>query len=61
VIIDARAQNPTLQFSGDPIFDSLRRWNREGVPSEELPLELTIRSMDRADVAMSLISAIPAR
>jgi hypothetical protein len=57
VIIDAWAQHPTLQFSRDPIFDSLRRWNREGVPSEELPLELTIRSRDRVDVAVALISA----
>ncbi len=57
MIIDSWAQHPTLRHSQDPIFDSLRRWNRQEPPSEEIPLELTIRSMDEAKVEKSLISA----
>ncbi len=57
MIIDAWAQHPTLRFSQDPIFDSLRRWNREEVPTEELPVEATVKIMDAARVTKSLISA----
>lgn len=57
MIIDAWAQHPTLRHSQDPIFDSLRRWNREATPTVELPVETTIRKMDEARVEKSLISA----
>ena len=57
MIIDAWAQHPTLRHSQDPIFDSLRRWNRQQRPEQELPLPTTIASMDQAGVAKSLISA----
>ena len=57
MIIDAWAQHPTLRHSQDSIFDSLRRWNREQAPTEQLPVEATIRVMDEAGVAKSLISA----
>ena len=57
MIIDAWAQHPTLRHISDPIFDSLRRWNKEDVPKEEIPLEFTIQSMDEANVSKSLISA----
>ena len=57
MIVDAWAQHPTLRFSQDPVFDSLRRWTGQDVPTEELPVEATIRCMDQADVGKSLISA----
>ncbi len=57
MIIDAWAQHPTLRHSQDEIFDSLRRWNHQELPSEQLPLAFTIKSMDEANVSKSLISA----
>lgn len=57
MIIDAWAQHPTLRHSQDPIFESLRRWGRSETPTEQLPLAITIDSMDKAGVAKSLISA----
>ena len=57
LIIDAWAQHPTLRHSQDPMFESLRRWNRQELPTEQLPLEFTIQMMDDANVSTSLISA----
>ena len=57
MIVDAWAQHPTLKHVRDPIFDSLRRWNREEAPTEELPVAATIRAMDEAEVSKALISA----
>lgn len=57
MIIDAWAQHPTLRHAADPIFDSLRRWSKEPTPTEELPIESTIASMDAAGITKSLISA----
>ncbi|MDE0101058.1 MAG: amidohydrolase family protein [Bryobacterales bacterium] len=57
MIIDAWAQHPTLRQLQHPMFDSLRRWNRQDLPTEELPVAMTIREMDAAGVAKGLISA----
>ena len=57
MIIDAWAQHPTLRHSQDPIFESLRLWNRQEAPTEALPLSATIGALDMADVSLSLISA----
>ena len=57
MIIDAWAQHPTLRHSQDPIFDSLRRWTKGAVPTEELPVSATLAAMDEAGVATSLICA----
>ena len=57
MIIDAWAQHPTLRHMTDPIFDSLRKWTKEDAPKEEAPVEMTIGSMDAANVSKSLISA----
>lgn len=56
-IIDAWAQHPTLRHITDPIFESLRRWTKSEVPTEELPVERTTALMDEAGVARALISA----
>ena len=57
MIIDAWAQHPTLRHLSDPIFDSLRRWSKTAIPTEEIPLEVTIAALDQAGVDQSLISA----
>jgi len=57
MIIDAWGQHPTLRHGQDPIFDSLRRWTRRDVPSEQLPVSATIAAMDRGGVDKMLISA----
>jgi uncharacterized protein len=57
VVIDAWMQHPTLRFLGHDMFDSLRRWAGTEIPTEELPLELTIAAMDQASVERGLISA----
>ncbi|MEM7345044.1 MAG: amidohydrolase family protein [Chloroflexota bacterium] len=57
MIIDAWAQHPTLRHIQDPIFDSLRRWNKTEAPTEAPPVATTIQQMDAANVTKSLISA----
>ncbi len=57
MIVDAWAQHPTLRHMSDPIFDSLRRWSRDAIPTDELPVSTTITMMDEANVDLSLISA----
>jgi uncharacterized protein len=62
MIIDAWAQHPTPRHTKDPIFDSLRRWTRRdrGGALErpaDMPLSVTLKSMDEAGVSISLISA----
>ena len=57
MIIDAWAQHPTLRHTQDAMFDSLRRWSRESLPADELPVATTIAAMDAADIEKSLICA----
>jgi len=57
MIIDAWGQHPTLRHMQNPIFDSLRRWTKQSVPTEELPVEHTIAMMDRGGVDKMFISA----
>ena len=57
VIIDAWAQHPTLRHTQDPMFESLRRWIKTPIPTEELPVAATVGAMDQAGISRSLISA----
>jgi HJR/Mrr/RecB family endonuclease len=57
VIIDAWMQHPTLRMVGSPIFASLRRWIGEELPTEEIPIDLTIAAMDVAGVSKATLSA----
>ena len=57
MIIDAWAQHPTLRFVEDPVFDSLRRWTKNGIPTEALPPVVTIAAMNEANVSQALVSA----
>ena len=55
--IDVWMQHPTLRFLSHEMFDSLRRWTGQGVPSEEIPIEVTIGALDQASVGFGLLSA----
>lgn len=57
MIIDAWGQHPTLRHSQDPIFESLRRWTKMEMPTQELPVSMTIAMMDMGGVDRMLISA----
>lgn len=57
MIIDAWAQHPTLRQLNDPMFESLRRWTKGGLPTTELPVAATVAAMDQAGVGQALISA----
>ncbi|MBL8343650.1 MAG: amidohydrolase [Rubrivivax sp.] len=57
MIIDAWIQHPTLRHAGDPMFDSLRRWAKGGLPTTELPVAATLAAMDAAGIARALTCA----
>ena len=56
-VIDVWMQHPTKRFINNPMFVSLRRWNKEEVGAEIEPphIELTIAAMDQANVTKGLI------
>src|SRR5512140_2732209 len=55
--IDAWMQHPTLRFSQHPMFASLLRWTGREVPTEELPVEMTLAAMDAAGVTRGVLCA----
>lgn len=57
MIVDAWGQHPTLRHAQHPMFDSLRRWNRQSVPTEQPPVAATLRAMDRGRVDRMLTTA----
>ncbi len=57
MIIDAWAQHPTARHINDPMFESLRRWTKGGLPAGELPVSATVSAMDQGGVDKTLISA----
>jgi uncharacterized protein len=57
MIIDAWMQHPTARFARHPMFESLRRWTGQSIPTEELPIEMTVAAMDAAGVHQALLSA----
>lgn len=55
-IIDVWMQHPTRRFLEQPFFESLRRWSRqETIP--DIPLELTMASLEAAGVTLGLVAA----
>ena len=50
-------QHPTLRFAQQPMFASLQRWTHGAIPTQEIPLALTLGAMDTAGVTRALISA----
>lgn len=55
--IDAWLQHPTPGFIAHPMFESLRRWMGIETVPDDLPLEITLASMDAAGVRRGLLSA----
>jgi predicted TIM-barrel fold metal-dependent hydrolase len=55
--VDVWMQHPTLRFLSHEMFDSLRRWTGQEVPTEEIPISATIGVLDRAGVNYGLLSA----
>ncbi|MCG8532386.1 MAG: hypothetical protein MI749_17235, partial [Desulfovibrionales bacterium] len=55
-IIDVWMQHPTQRFLSQPFFDSLKKWTSQTGLSE-IPLELTVAAMEKADIATGLIAA----
>ncbi|MDX2170247.1 MAG: amidohydrolase family protein [Deltaproteobacteria bacterium] len=56
-IVDVWMQHPTARFLAQPFLDSLRRWTRQTMPTDALPIELTLASMDEAGVDIGLLAA----
>ena len=57
MIVDAWIQHPTLRMQSEPMFDSLRRWTREAMPTAEPPLAATLAALEQAGVARALACA----
>lgn len=53
--IDVWAQQPNPHFLSQPYFDSLKRWT--GLDVEDIPVEVLLDTMDKADVSRALIAA----
>ena len=57
MIVDAWLQHPTPRFLAHDMFDSLRRWTGQALPSEDVPIEATLAALDEAGVDRGLLSA----
>jgi predicted TIM-barrel fold metal-dependent hydrolase len=57
VTVDVWMQHPTLRFLRHEMFEPLRRWTGQELPSEELSIDLTLAAMDAAGVSFGLLSA----
>jgi uncharacterized protein len=57
MIVDAWMQHPNLKMMRHEMFESLLRWTGQAVPTEELPVELTLAAMDVAQVDFGVLSA----
>ena len=56
--VDVWMQHPTARFIGHEMLESLRRWTgRLDAGADEIPIQVTVDSLDRADVAFGLLSA----
>lgn len=55
-LIDVWMQHPTPAFIMHPMFESLRRWLGDSMPTET-PIEFTLAAMDQANVRCGLICA----
>lgn len=55
--IDVWMQHPTQRFLDNDMLASLRRWTGDGMPAEDIPIELTLASMDATGVGVGLLSA----
>jgi uncharacterized protein len=55
--IDVWMQHPTKRFLDNEMLASLRRWTGGEMPQQDLPVDVTIASMDGGGVDVGLLSA----
>src|ERR1700742_4621647 len=55
--IDVWMQHPTARFLRSDMLASLRRWTGGSIPETDIPIEVTVASMDAADVDVGVLSA----
>jgi predicted TIM-barrel fold metal-dependent hydrolase len=55
--VDAWMQHSTPSFLAHPALASLMRWTRQEPPAEEIPIEVTVATMDEAGVEVGMLSA----
>jgi uncharacterized protein len=55
--VDVWMQHPTPRFLSHDMLESLRRWTGQEPPTEQLPIDFTVATMDAADVRFGLLSA----
>jgi predicted TIM-barrel fold metal-dependent hydrolase len=55
--IDVWMQHPTARMLANDMFESLRRWMGDSMPTGDVPLDVTLAAMDAAGVDIGLISA----
>ena len=55
-MIDAWIQHPTARHSGDPMFDSLRRWTKSDLDAVPTVAD-TVAALDAAGISTALTSA----
>ena len=55
--IDVWMQHPTQRFMASDMLASLRRWTGGAIPEQDIPIAVTVESMDAAGVKVGLLSA----
>ncbi len=55
--VDVWMQHPTPRFLANDMLASLRRWTGGAMPVDDIPIDVTLASMDAADVEVGLLSA----
>ena len=55
--VDVWMQHPTQRMLRSDMFASLRRWMGDELPGDEVPLDVTLATMDAAGVDVGLLSA----
>ncbi len=55
--VDAWLQHPTPRFLHHDMFASLRRWAREDIPKDDIPIAATVGALDAAGIEIGILSA----
>lgn len=55
--VDVWMQHPTPRFLANDMLASLRRWTGGSMPVDDIPIDVTLASMDAAGVEVGLLSA----
>ena len=54
-IIDAWMQHPTQRFINHPMFESLRRWMKLDSLEVDIPIEMTVSTMDASNITKAML------